>query len=56
VAAGEVVHSYAQAHTDYIKNIKALPDNHILSAAYDGLIKLYDFRVHQQAQIEFNHE
>jgi WD40 repeat protein len=46
VAIGEVVHSYDNAHTDYIKSIKALEDNHILSASYDGYIKLFDFRVH----------
>ena len=51
IASGEVVHSYANAHTDYIKKIKALEDNHILSAAYDGFVKLFDFRVHEKAQI-----
>ena len=56
VAAGDVVHSYGNAHTDYIKAIKALADNHILSAAYDGFVKLFDFRVHESAQMEFNHQ
>lgn len=55
VASGEVVHSYDNAHTDYIKSIKALEDNHILSAGYDGFVKLFDFRVHEKAQMEFHH-
>lgn len=55
VASGEVVHSYDNAHTDYIKSIKALQDNHILSAGYDGFVKLFDFRVHEKAQIQFHH-
>jgi U3 small nucleolar RNA-associated protein 15 len=56
VAAGQVVHSYDNAHTDYIKAIKALENNHILSGAYDGIVKLFDFRVHEKAQLEFKHE
>lgn len=56
VAAGEVVHSYADAHSDYIKSIKALEDNHILSAGYDGYVRLFDFRVHEKAQLEFHHQ
>jgi WD40 repeat protein len=56
VAAGEVVHSYSNAHSDYIKSIKVLEDNHLLSAGYDGFIRLFDFRVHEKAQLEFNHE
>lgn len=56
VAAGDVVHSYADAHSDYIKSIKALEDNHILSAGYDGFVRLFDFRVHEKAQLEFNHQ
>ena len=48
-----MVHSYANAHTDYIKGIKVLQDNHILSAAYDGFTRLFDFRVHERAQMEF---
>ena len=55
VAAGEVVHSYANAHSDYIKCIRLLEENHILSAGYDGLVKLFDFRVHEQAAMEFVH-
>jgi hypothetical protein len=55
VAAGQVVHSYDNAHTDYIKTIKALENNHILSGAYDGIVKLFDFRVHEKAQLEFKH-
>lgn len=46
-----VVHSYENAHTDYIKTIKALENNHILSGAYDGFVKLFDFRVHEKAQL-----
>ena len=56
VAAGEVIHSYANAHDDYIKSIKILENNHILSAGYDCFIKLFDFRVHEKAQLEFNHQ
>ena len=56
MAAGQVVHSYDNAHTDYIKAIKALENNHILSGAYDGIVKLFDFRVHEKAQLEFKHE
>ena len=51
VAAGEVVHSYGHAHSDYIKSIKVLEDNHILSASYDGFVKLFDFRVHEKAKL-----
>ena len=40
------MHSYGNAHADYIKSIKVLEDNHILSAGYDGFVKLFDFRVH----------
>ena len=46
VMSGSVVHSYANAHTDYIKAIRCLQQNHILTAGYDGVIKLFDFRVH----------
>ena len=53
VAAGEVVHSYGAAHDDYIKCVRALENNHLLSGAYDGKIKLFDFRVHKNAQMEF---
>lgn len=56
VASGEVVHSYDNAHSDYIKSIKSLQNNHILSAGYDGYVRLFDFRVHEKAQIEFKHE
>lgn len=55
MAAGEVVHSYDKAHSDYITSIKALENNHILSAGYDGFIRLFDFRVHEKAQLEFHH-
>jgi hypothetical protein len=51
VASGEVVHSYENAHSDYIKGIKALENNHILSAGYDGFVRLFDFRVHEKAQL-----
>jgi WD40 repeat protein len=33
-----------------------LQNNHILTAAYDGFIKLFDFRVHEQAQLSFYHQ
>ena len=56
MAAGEVVHSYSNSHTDYIKCIKALENNHILSASYDGYVKLFDFRVHEEAQLNFYHK
>ncbi len=55
VASGSVVHSYENAHSDYIKCIKGLENNHLLSAGYDGTIKLFDFRVHELPQLEFNH-
>lgn len=55
VAAGSVVHSYDRPHNDYIKCIKGLENNHLLSGSYDGYIKLFDFRVHEVAQMQFNH-
>lgn len=56
VAVGELVHSYEDAHNDYVRSIKALQNNHILTAGYDGYVKLFDFRVHQMAQQQFNHQ
>lgn len=47
VAGGSVVHSYENAHSDYIKCVKGLENNHLLSGGYDGFIKLFDFRVHE---------
>ena len=55
VAAGEVIHSYGGAHEDYIKCVRSLENNHLLSGSYDGKIKLFDFRVHKNAQMEFQH-
>ena len=47
VASGMVVHSYENAHDDYIKCVRGLENNNILSGGYDGKIKLFDFRVHE---------
>jgi U3 small nucleolar RNA-associated protein 15 len=55
VASGEVVHSYDHAHNDYIKAIRALQDHHLLSAGYDGFVRLFDFRVHEKPQLEMEH-
>jgi U3 small nucleolar RNA-associated protein 15 len=55
VASGEVVHSYDHAHSDYIKAIRALEEHHLLSAGYDGFVRLFDFRVHEKAQLELDH-
>jgi U3 small nucleolar RNA-associated protein 15 len=56
VVSGSIVHSYANTHTDYVKSIKCLQSNHILTASYDGKIKLFDFRVHKQAEMVFDHK
>lgn len=55
IASGIIVHSYENAHNDYIKCLKGLQNNHLLSGAYDGKIKLFDFRVHEDPQMIFNH-
>lgn len=55
VAAGSIVHSYEDAHEDYIRCVKVLQDNHVLSGGYDNVMRLFDFRVHEKAQLVFNH-
>ena len=55
VAAGEVVHSYANAHSDYIKCVRSLENNLLLSGGYDGKVNLFDFRVHKAPQYVFEH-
>ena len=47
IASGTVVHSYDKAHDDYIKCVRGLENNNLLSGGYDGKIKLFDFRVHE---------
>ena len=51
VAAGSVVHSFAKAHSDYIKAIQSLQDNHLVTAGYDGKIKFWDFRVQRSSTL-----
>jgi WD40 repeat protein len=55
VAAGSVVHSFGKAHSDYIKAIQSLQDNHLATAGYDGKIKFWDFRVQKGTTLEFDH-
>jgi WD40 repeat protein len=55
VAAGSVVHSFAKAHSDYIKSIKCLQENYIVTAGYDGKIKFFDFRSNSGSTLEFDH-
>lgn len=55
VAAGSVVHSIGKAHKDYIKAIKAVQENQILTGGYDGLVKLFDFRVGKDSKLAFEH-
>lgn len=55
VAAGSVVHSIGKAHKDYIKAVKAVQENQILTGGYDGIVKLFDFRVGKDNKIALEH-
>lgn len=55
IAGNSVVHSFPNAHEDYIRCLGYLGDNHIVSGSYDSTIKVFDFRVHKQKVMKFNH-
>lgn len=53
--ANAVIHSFPNAHKDYIKCLGYLGDNHIVSGGYDNHLKIFDFRVHKQDVMVFDH-
>ncbi len=50
-----MIHSFPNAHEDYIKCLGYLGNNHIVSGGYDNKIKIFDFRVHKQKVMKFSH-
>ena len=55
MVANTVVHSFPNAHEDYIRCLGYLGDGHIVSGAYDNKLKIFDFRVHKQKVMKFDH-
>ena len=56
VVANSVIHSFPNAHKDYIKCLGYLGNNHLVSGGYDNHLKIYDFRIHKQDVMIFDHQ
>ena len=50
-----MVRSYQQAHEDYIRSVRLLEENLLLTGGYDSAIRLHDLRVERSIQMEYLH-
>ncbi|EAR85061.1 U3 small nucleolar RNA-associated protein, putative (macronuclear) [Tetrahymena thermophila SB210] len=58
IASNEVVRTYVNAHSDYVRSIVSVPnsDRNVISGGYDGFANLFDFRDKSKKPIrQFNH-
>lgn len=56
MSTDEVTRTFPNLHTDYIRNVSAVPNdlNLIISGSYDGTLKLIDLRDQSQVIIHKN--
>ncbi|KAL4490288.1 hypothetical protein ABPG72_004327 [Tetrahymena utriculariae] len=58
IASNEVVRTYVNAHSDFVRSIVSVPnsDRNVISGGYDGFANLFDFRDKSKKPVrQFNH-
>lgn len=53
VAAGNVTASYDNIHNDYVKCVRSVGNNTVITGGYDCFIKMFDIRAPQNPVLTF---